>query len=126
MRIILSGGGTIGSVSPVIALFEEIKKQHSEAEFLWVATRSGLEYKLIKDYNISIRSIFSGKFRRYFSFRNLLDLFLIKLGFFQSLFIILSFKPDVILSAGGFVSVPLVWAGWLLRKNHQQIKLHPA
>ncbi|OGY45953.1 MAG: undecaprenyldiphospho-muramoylpentapeptide beta-N-acetylglucosaminyltransferase [Candidatus Buchananbacteria bacterium RIFCSPHIGHO2_02_FULL_38_8] len=116
MRIILSGGGTIGSVSPLIALFEEIKKQHSEAEFLWVATRSGLEYKLIKDYNISIRSIFSGKFRRYFSFRNLLDLFLIKLGFFQSLFIILSFKPDVILSAGGFVSVPLVWAGWLLRK----------
>lgn len=123
MRIILSGGGTIGSVSPLIAIFKEIKKQQPEAEFLWLATRFGPEHKLIKSYNIPIKSIFAGKLRRYFSWKNFLDPFLVMLGFFQSLSIILKFKPDVILSAGGFVSVPVVWAGWLLRKPaliHQQ------
>lgn len=123
MKILLSGGGTIGSVSPLIAIFEEIKKQQPKDEFLWLATRNGPELKLILGYQIPVKVIFAGKFRRYFSFKNFLDPFLVILGFFQAFFIILKFKPDAILSAGGFVSVPVVWAGWLLRKPaliHQQ------
>jgi len=123
MKIIISGGGTIGSVSPLIAIFEEIKRIKPDAEFLWLATKNGPEIELIKSYNIPIKEIYSGKLRRYFSFQNFIDPFRIFLGFIQSFFIIKKFKPQVILSAGGFVAVPVVWAGWFLRRPcliHQQ------
>jgi len=123
MKFLLSGGGTIGSVSPLIAIFEEIKRHDPNAEVLWLETKNGAEHKLIASYNIPTKSISSGKFRRYFSFKNFVDPFFVLLGFFQSLLIILKFKPDLILSAGGFISVPVAWAGWILRKPviiHQQ------
>ncbi|MBN1779217.1 MAG: UDP-N-acetylglucosamine--N-acetylmuramyl-(pentapeptide) pyrophosphoryl-undecaprenol N-acetylglucosamine transferase [Candidatus Buchananbacteria bacterium] len=123
MRIILSGGGTIGSVSPLVAVFEEIKALKPETQFLWLSTRKGKEIKLISAYNIPLKKIFAGKFRRYFSFRNFIDPVFIFLGFCQSVFFILSFKPDVIVSAGGFVAVPLVWAAKIFRVKvliHQQ------
>jgi UDP-N-acetylglucosamine--N-acetylmuramyl-(pentapeptide) pyrophosphoryl-undecaprenol N-acetylglucosamine transferase len=123
MKIIFAGGGTLGSVSPLVAIFEEIKKDRPQTEFLWLATKNGREIELIKNYQIPYREIFSGKFRRYFSGQNLIDPLLVFIGFCQSFFIILKFKPDVIVSAGGFVAVPVVWASWLLRKKsiiHQQ------
>jgi len=123
MKILFSGGGTIGSVSPLIAVYEEIKKQKPDTEFLWLATRNGPEIQLVSNYQIPIKHIFSGKFRRYFSFKNFIDPFFVFLGFVQSFFIIIKFKPDAILSAGGFVSVPVTWAGKILRKPcliHQQ------
>lgn len=123
MRIILCGGGTIGSVSPLIAIFEEIKIRKPETEFLWLATRNGLENQLISSYHIPIKEIQAGKLRRYFSWQNFLDPFLILIGFFQSLFIIAKFKPQVVISAGGYVCVPVVWAAWFLKRPsliHQQ------
>ncbi|MBI3290856.1 UDP-N-acetylglucosamine--N-acetylmuramyl-(pentapeptide) pyrophosphoryl-undecaprenol N-acetylglucosamine transferase [Candidatus Falkowbacteria bacterium] len=123
MKIILSGGGTIGSVSPLIAIHEKIKEIRPDADVLWLATKDGPEHKLISTYNIPVRKIFAGKLRRYFSFKNFLDPFLVLFGFFQSLFIISKFKPDVLISAGGFVSVPVTWSGWFLRRPsiiHQQ------
>ena len=123
MRIIFSGGGTMGSVSPLIAIFEAIKQKQPPAEFLWLATKDGPEEKLIASYSIPVKKIFAGKLRRYFSFKNFLDPFFVLLGFFQSLLIIFKFKPRVIISAGGFVAVPVVWAGWFLRRPsliHQQ------
>lgn len=123
MRVLFSGGGTIGSVSPLIAIYEEINSSVSGADFLWLATKDGPEDKLIKSYHIPVRKISSGKFRRYFSWRNFLDPFLVLAGFFQALKIIWSYQPSVVMSAGGFVSVPVAWAAWFLRKPvtiHQQ------
>ena len=123
MRILISGGGTIGSVSPLIAIFQEIKRQKPEAEFLWLATKNGPEIKLIESYGISVKEIYSGKFRRYFSLQNFFDLFLILAGFIQSLIIISKFKPQAVISAGGFVAVPVIWASWILKRPsliHQQ------
>lgn len=123
-RIILAGGGTGGSVGPLLAVVDEIKNKEPETEFLFIGTRKGIpEKELVKNKNIPYQSIFSGKFRRYISLKNIIDPFLILIGFFQSFFIILKFKPKAIFSAGGFVSVPLAWAAWLLRKPifiHQQ------
>ena len=110
MKIILSGGGTIGSVSPLLAVCQAIRQREPQTEFLWVATRRGPEHRLISEYGIPIRPIFSGKLRRYASWRNLTDPLLITIGFFQSLAIVRRWKPDAVLSAGGFVSVPLVRA----------------
>ncbi|MDA2921883.1 undecaprenyldiphospho-muramoylpentapeptide beta-N-acetylglucosaminyltransferase [Patescibacteria group bacterium AH-259-L07] len=115
MRIVLAGGGTGGSVSPLLAIAQELKKQLPEAEFLFIGTREGIpEKKLARMYTIPFKSIFSGKLRRYVSIRNIIDPFFIFVGLIQSFFIILQFKPHTILSAGGFVAVPVAWAGWLL------------
>lgn len=114
MKILLTGGGTMGSVSPLLAITEEIKKQ-DKIEFLWIGTKNGPEKKVIENYKIPFKAIFSGKLRRYFSWQNFIDIFKIKIAFWQSFFILLKFKPDVILSAGSFVGVPVIWAGWLLR-----------
>jgi len=115
MRIIFSGGGTIGSVSPLLAIYEGVKQQQPNAEFLWLATKNGPEKKLITDYGIKIKEISSGKLRRYFSLRNFFDPWFIFFGFVQSFFILLKFKPQIIITAGGFVAVPVVWVAWLLR-----------
>ncbi len=124
MKIIMSGGGTAGSVSPLLSIYTEIKHKNPDAEFLFVGTLSGEPEKiLLRGYSMQYKSIYSGKFRRYFDVRNIIDLFKIFIGFIQSLFIIFSFKPDVIVSAGGFVAVPLVWAGFTMSKKihiHQQ------
>src|SRR4030065_431994 len=96
LRIILSGGGTGGAITPPFAL-------------------AGDKIKKIECRKISFKAIHSGKLRRYFDFRNFIDPFFIIFGFFESLWIIYKFKPNMIITAGGFVAVPVVWAGWILR-----------
>jgi len=78
---------------------------------------------MIEKENIRFKPILAGKLRRYFSMQNFLDLIKIKLAFWQSFFIIIKEKPSLIMSAGGFVSVPVSWAAWILRVPviiHQQ------
>lgn len=124
MKIILTGGGTAGSVIPLLAIAAQIKKQNPDAQFLFIGTKKGQpEKELAEKYNIPFTSIHGGKLRRYFDLRNIIDIFLIIIGFFQSLFIISKFKPDIILGAGGFIQVPVIWAGKFLGKKiiiHQQ------
>ena len=125
IKIILSGGGTGGSVGPLLAIAQEIKKAKQNADFLFIGTKKGIPEKtMVKPFPyIKYQSISSGKLRRYFSLYNLTDLFLILKGFVQSFFIVLKFKPQAVLSAGAFVSVPLAWAAWMLKVPvfvHQQ------
>lgn len=113
MKIILSGGGTLGSVMPLIAVAKYLKTMEPEVEFLWLGTKNGPEKKIVEESGIRFSPIFSGKFRRYMSWQNILDLFLIKLAVWQSFFIIIKEKPNLVVSAGGFVAAPVVWASWL-------------
>ncbi len=116
MRIVLVGGGTGGSVAPLLAMAEESRKRKPEAKFLFIGTRRGQpEKEMIKDYDFAFRSIYAGKLRRYLSWQNFLDIFRTKIGFFQSLFILKKFKPNLIIGAGGYVSVPVILAGWFLK-----------
>jgi len=123
-KIILTGGGTLGSVMPLIALYQELIKQGNPTDnFLWVGTQTGPEKDFIDKYQLKFQAINSGKLRRYFSWQNILDFLYLIIGFIESLVIILDFKPNLIISAGGFVSVPLVWAARLGGKKiiiHQQ------
>lgn len=121
--IIFSGGGTLGSVSPLLAVYTRWKQAEPHLKFVWVGTRDGIEDELIQQYHIPFIPIFSGKLRRYFSIYNIVDAFSIILGFLQSVGIILKYRPALLVSAGGYVSVPLHFAGWLLRVKsviHQQ------
>jgi UDP-N-acetylmuramate--alanine ligase len=114
MKIIFSGGGTGGSVSPLLAIAQELRKRGVKEDFIFLGTKYGPEKKLVQNNNIKFQVISAGKLRRYFDIKNFTDLFRIIKGFFQSLRIINRFKPDIILSAGSFVSVPVVWAAWFL------------
>ncbi|MFA6918577.1 MAG: UDP-N-acetylglucosamine--N-acetylmuramyl-(pentapeptide) pyrophosphoryl-undecaprenol N-acetylglucosamine transferase [Patescibacteria group bacterium] len=115
MKILLSGGGTMGSVSPLIAVYEEFKKSsHGSDKFLFIGTESGPERKAVESYKIPFKSISSGKFRRYFSWQNFTDPFKIILGFFQAFGIVWKFRPEAVMVAGAFVGVPVAYAAWLL------------
>jgi len=119
--IILTGGGTGGSVTPLLSLKKELKKNNYE--LLWIGTKGGIEKNMVEKEDIKFKTIFSGKLRRYFSWQNFFDPLLIILGFLQSIYIILKSKPNLVISAGGFVSVPIIWAAWLYRVPsliHQQ------
>jgi len=109
-----SGGGTLGPVVPLLAIAEIYKKHNPQVEFLWVGTQNGPEKDLIAEYNIPFFTIFSGKLRRYISLWNFLDIFKILFGFLQSLFLLWQKKPDLLITAGGFVSVPLHFAAFTL------------
>ena len=116
MKVILSGGATGGSVTPLLSVANELnKKIQGNVDFLFIGTKKGYpERVLVERSEMEYHGIHSGKLRRYFAWQNFLDPFKIILGFFESLFILLKYRPDVIFSAGGFVSVPLIWAGFFL------------
>lgn len=117
MKFLFTGGGTAGSVTPLLAVIPSIKEKQPQAQFLWAGTFFGPEKNLVLAEDVPFVPIFSGKLRRYFSLRNFIDPFFILAGFIQSIYIIKKFNPDVIVSAGGFVSVPLVYAGLLFKKR---------
>ncbi|MFA5210925.1 MAG: UDP-N-acetylglucosamine--N-acetylmuramyl-(pentapeptide) pyrophosphoryl-undecaprenol N-acetylglucosamine transferase [Patescibacteria group bacterium] len=116
MKILFSGGGTLGPVTPLLAIKEVIENNPDflNTEFVWLGTKTGPEKYFLKSYNLKFKEIISGKFRRYFSFANIIDIFKIFTAFFQAFFILLKEKPDVCISAGGFVSVPVHIAAWFL------------
>ena len=113
----------MGSVSPLIAAYQEIKKIDPMIEFLFVGTKDGPEKVAVASYKINFKTIASGKLRRYFSWNNFIDPFRVAIGFLQALGLIIKFKPNVVMVAGGFVGVPVAWAAWFLRVPvliHQQ------
>ncbi len=110
-KILFSGGGTGGSVTPLLALAEDLDKE--KYEFLFVGTKDGIERDMVKKTNIRYRWIHSGKLRRYFSWQNFIDPFKIIIGFFESLALLTDEKPNLVISAGSFASVSIVWAAWL-------------
>ena len=113
----------MGSVYPLLAIRAELIEQKICSDFVWVGTKDGVERQILEKEMMPYFSINAGKWRRYFSGKNFFDWFNVLIGFFQSLKIIIKTKPDLILTAGSFVGVPVVLAGWLLRRKiivHQQ------
>ncbi|MBI4262697.1 glycosyltransferase [Candidatus Uhrbacteria bacterium] len=111
MRLLLTGGGTLGSVTPLLALYDTL---HPEAVF-WIGTKHGVEEELIRASSIPFYSIVSGKFRRYWDVRTIIAPFAVCIGFLQALFLLIRLRPTHVFSAGGYVAVPVVWAAWALR-----------
>lgn len=107
-RIVLTGGGTAGHVTPNIALLPALKREGYEVHY--IGSYDGIERKLIEELNIPYYGISSGKLRRYFDPKNFSDPFKVIKGFFEALNLIKKLKPDVVFSKGGFVSVPVVLA----------------
>lgn len=103
----------MGSVTPLLAVWQEIKIK-TEVDALWVGTRQGPERRLVESYGIDFKVIVSAKLRRNLDARNFFIPFFLFAGYLQSFFVLLKFKPNLVVSSGGFVSVPLVWVAWIL------------
>lgn len=116
-KICFTGGGTAGHVFPGLSVIETLCSDHgySRDDFIWIGSSGGMEKRLVTEAGISFIGIPSGKLRRYFSIRNFIDIFKIGLGFIYAFCILLKVKPTIVFSKGGYVSVPPVAAGKLLR-----------
>ena len=107
-KIILTGGGTAGHVTPNIALLPHLKDEGYEVHY--IGSYNGIEKTLIENLGIKYYGISSGKLRRYLSIKNFTDLFRILKGMVQAKKLIKTINPDVVFSKGGFVTVPVVRA----------------
>ena len=118
-KIILTGGGTAGHVTPNIALMPRLKELGYEIHY--VGSYEGIEKKLIEELGIPYHGVSSGKLRRYFDFRNFIDPFKVVIGYLQSKKLMRKIKPDIVFSKGGFVSMPVTRAA---AKKHIPVILH--
>lgn len=107
-KIIMTGGGTAGHVTPNLALVPKLKEKGFEIKY--IGSYDGIEKEIIGDASIEYYPISSGKLRRYFDMKNFSDPFKVMKGVYQASRILSKEKPDVIFSKGGFVAVPVVIA----------------
>ena len=112
-KIVMTGGGTAGHVTPNIALFPALRAEGYEIHY--IGSFDGIEKKLIEDFDVPYYGISTGKFRRYFDPKNFSDPFRVMKGFFEARKILKHIKPDIVFSKGGFVSVPVVRAAASLK-----------
>ncbi len=107
-KIVMTGGGTAGHVTPNIALMPALK--NAGYEISYIGSYEGIEKGLIEGQNIPYYGISSGKLRRYFDIKNFSDPFKVLKGYRQSVKLLKQLKPDIVFSKGGFVSVPVILA----------------
>ena len=114
-KIVLTGGGTAGHVTPNLALIPELKK--AGYDITYIGSYDGIEKKLIADFGIPYYGVSTGKLRRYLDPKNFSDPFRIMKGFAESRKLLKKIKPDIIFSKGGFVSVPVIRAASTLTEG---------
>ncbi|WWU63864.1 undecaprenyldiphospho-muramoylpentapeptide beta-N-acetylglucosaminyltransferase [Clostridium baratii] len=107
-KIIMTGGGTAGHVTPNLALVPSLQEEGFEIKY--IGSKDGIEKEIITSNNIPYYGISSGKLRRYFDIKNFTDPFKVIKGIHEARKILSKEKPDVIFSKGGFVTVPVVIA----------------
>lgn len=107
-KIVMTGGGTAGHVTPNIALMPALKE--AGYEITYIGSYQGMEKGLIEAQGIPYYGIASGKLRRYFDLKNFSDPFKVLKGYGEAIGLLKKIKPDIVFSKGGFVSVPVVLA----------------
>ncbi len=118
MKILFTGGGTGGHVFPLVAIVREIRRIYpkKDLEFYYLGPKDDFGLILLQQEDLIIKTIISGKLRRYFSWQNFVDiLFKIPFGVIQSFFFLLSIKPDLVFSKGGSGSIAVTYSARFLR-----------
>lgn len=111
-KIVFTGGGSAGHVTPNIAIINELS---SDWDIFYIGSKKGIEKELIQKVNIPYYGINSGKLRRYIDVENFVDIFRVIKGCFEARGVLKKIKPNLIFSKGGFVSVPVILAAKSLR-----------
>lgn len=118
-RIVLTGGGTAGHVTPNMALIPRLQEAGYDVHY--IGSYEGIERRLIEDMKIPYHGISSGKLRRYFDVKNFSDPFRVLKGCKEAASLLKVLKPDIVFSKGGFVSVPVVLAA---KRRHIPCIIH--
>lgn len=126
-NIFFSGGGTGGPVTPLLAVIEKMMQTYPSYNYFLIGTKFGPEKKMLAaekfEKECYYLSLPAGKWRRYFSINNFIDVFKIIYSFFYSFYYLIKYRPKIIISAGAYVSVPLVYAAYCFKTPiiiHQQ------
>ena len=121
MKIVFTGGGTGGHIFPIIAIVREIRNfsPKKKIDFYYIGPKDEFSKLLLSQEGIKVKQVLAGKFRRYLNpksfFQNIIDLFIkTPIGILQAFSYIFFLAPDLIFSKGGFGSIPVVIAGWML------------
>jgi UDP-N-acetylglucosamine--N-acetylmuramyl-(pentapeptide) pyrophosphoryl-undecaprenol N-acetylglucosamine transferase len=109
-RVLLAGGGSGGSATPVLAVAQALRQRAPDVQLLYVGTRDGPEAQLAAAHRIQFVAVQSGKLRRYWDLQNLTDPFRILTGIAQSYALVRQFRPEAAMAAGGFAAVPPIVA----------------
>ncbi|MGQ4665068.1 undecaprenyldiphospho-muramoylpentapeptide beta-N-acetylglucosaminyltransferase [Metabacillus halosaccharovorans] len=115
MRVVVSGGGTGGHIYPALALINEIKKHHSDVEFLYIGTENGLEHNIVKRAGIPFKSVEISGFKRKISLENVKTITRFITAVSLSKQYLKDFKADVVIGTGGYVCGPVVYAASKLK-----------
>ena len=116
INIAFTGGGTGGHIYPGLAVAAELQKRlQGEYRLFWIGSSAGMDRSIVESEGIDFFGVPSGKLRRYFSFKNIIDTFKILSGFLKSKKILKKQKATLLFSKGGFVSVPPCAAAAALR-----------
>lgn len=118
-RIVLTGGGTAGHVTPNIALISRLKQENWDIHY--IGSYQGIEKELIESIGVAYYGIASGKLRRYFDPKNFSDPFKVLKGCKEASSLLKQLKPDVVFSKGGFVAVPVVLSA---KRRHIPVIIH--
>lgn len=110
LRLIIAAGGTGGHVLPAVAVLRELRRRGLPLEPLWIGSTGGIESDAAREEGVPFWAIPTGKFRRYFDLRTFKDVVNVPRGVLAARRLVHEFKPDVVFSTGGFVSVPTVLA----------------
>jgi UDP-N-acetylglucosamine--N-acetylmuramyl-(pentapeptide) pyrophosphoryl-undecaprenol N-acetylglucosamine transferase len=113
-RIVLAGGGSGGHIFPLIAVAEKLQSNPDyTVDLLYIGPVGKMERDVMDMAGIRTKSLVTGKWRRYFSILNFVDIFRVSWGFLQSLWYLWVYMPEVVFSKGGAPAVPVVIAAWL-------------
>jgi len=126
MEVVFTGGGTGGHIFPIVAIIREMREiyQREDLRLFYLGPagpKDDYALTLLSQENVTIKKIWAGKLRRYFSLKNLIDLFKIPFGILQAFFYLYLLAPDLIISKGGYGSFPVVVSARIL---HIPIFLH--
>lgn len=116
MKIVFTGGGTAGHIFPIVAVMREMRKIHpgGDLKLFYIGEKHEQGFLLLSEESVKVKTILTGKLRRYFSFKTVLDLFKIPIGIFQALFWLFILAPDLVFSKGGYASFPVAMAARVL------------
>lgn len=110
LRLVIAGGGTGGHVLPAVSVIHELRHRQIPFDALWIGSENGMERDAAERERIEFAAIRTGKLRRYIDVQNLRDATNLPRGYFDARRILKAFRPDLVLSTGGYVSVPTVLA----------------
>lgn len=117
-RIALSGGGTGGHLFPLVAVADYIRQQQwqdQELEFMFFGPSGKIETAVMSSHGIEQKKIISAKYRRYFSWKNVVDIFKFPISLVQAAWQLFWYMPDVVFAKGGHTSVPVVISARIFR-----------